>query len=556
MTETGRRPNIVFILTDDHAAHAIGCYGSVVNRTPRIDELAHNGCRLDNCFVTNSLCTPSRASILTGTYSHVNGVYSLFTPIDASQTTFISGLRDSGYRTAMIGKWHMGHGPGHDPEGFDYWDVVPGQGEYWNPTFIGVDGRRTVEGYATDIITDLAMEWVESLDDRGRGGDERGRDDEPGQGGNEPWCMLVWHKAPHRPWEPKPEDQAMYEDPRPLPSTFWDDYSTRSVAVRRTAMRIADHLGLEDLKTPPPRGLSYKEEAVWKYQRYMRDYLACVHSVDENVGRLIDWLRARGDFDDTMVIYSSDQGFFLGDHGWFDKRLMFEESLRMPFVLSYPRRVAAGTTFDGIVTNVDMAQTILDAAGAGHGGQMQGRSFWPELARAEADETSGDDTGTDNPAHTDNPADTNNPADTDDGHNPAGSEPDRNPVEGFYYRYWENDDVIHKAPAHYGYRTDRYKLIYYYNDGLGLPFTGFFRYPPEWELYDLEADPRELHNVHGHPEYARIGDELKAAMWREQARLGDAPHPSQSVPAGCEDVPVAEVGELPRYRWLDPGPME
>jgi arylsulfatase A-like enzyme len=518
MTDIGCRPNIVFILTDDHAAHAIGCYGSVVNRTPRIDELAHNGCRLDNCFVTNSLCTPSRASILTGAYSHANGVYSLFTPIDASQTTFISRLRESGYRTAMIGKWHLGHGPGHDPEGFDYWDVVPGQGDYWNPTFINPDGRRTVEGYATDIITDLAMDWVESLDDRGRSGDERAGAHERRPGGDEPWCMLVWHKAPHRPWEPKPEHQALYEDPRPLPSTFWDDYSTRSVAVRRTAMRVADHLGLEDLKTPPPRGLSYEEEAVWKYQRYMRDYLACVHSVDENVGRLIDWLRARGDFDDTMVIYSSDQGFFLGDHGWFDKRLMYEESLRMPFVLSYPRRVAAGFTFDRIVTNVDMAQTILDAAGTGHGAKMQGRSFWPELSGEEAD--------------------------------------DRNPVEGFYYRYWENDDVIHKAPAHYGYRTDRYKLIYYYNDGLGLPFTGFFRYPAEWELYDLEADPRELHNVYDHPDYARIGDELKAAMWREQARLGDAPHPSQPVPAGCEDVPVAELGELPLYRWLDPGPME
>jgi arylsulfatase A-like enzyme len=495
-----RRPNIVLVLTDDHGAHAIGCYGSVVNETPRIDEVAANGWRFDNCFVTNSLCTPSRASILTGTYSHVNGVYSLFTPIDASQPTFVSQLRSAGYRTAMIGKWHLGHGAGHDPEGFDHWDVVPGQGDYWNPTFISPDGRRTVDGYATDIITDMAIDWADSL------------------GGHEPWCMLVWHKAPHRHWEPKPEHRALYDEPRPIPATFWDDYSTRSVSIRRTAMRVADHMTIEDLKEDPPPGLTYEEQAVWKYQRYLRDYLACVHSVDESVGRLIDWLRERGDFDDTMLIYSSDQGFFLGDHGWFDKRLMFEESVRMPLLISYPRWIAAGQTFDGIVTNVDMAQTILDAAGAEHHERMQGRSFWPDL------------TGERDPE----------------------AEP---PVDGFYYRYWENDDVIHKAPAHYGYRTKRHKLIYYYNDGLGLPFTGFFTYPPEWELYDLEADPGELNNVYDDRAYTEIRRELQAAMWREQSRLGDAPHPSQPVPAGCEDVPVAPPAALPRIGWLDPGPM-
>jgi arylsulfatase A-like enzyme len=492
------RPNIVFVLTDDHAAHSIGCYGSVVNATPRIDEIAANGWRFDNCFVTNSLCTPSRASILTGTYSHVNGVYSLFTPIDSSQPTFISQLRDAGYRTAMIGKWHMGHGDGHDPEGFDYWDVLPGQGDYWDPTFISPEGRRTVEGYATDIITDLAIDWVESLE------------------GDDPWCMLVWHKAPHRPWEPKPEHRDLFAEPRPLPPTFYDDYSSRSTSVRRAAMRIADNLNSGDLKSEnPPDGLSYEEQASWKYQVYMRDYLACVHSVDENVGRLTDWLRDRDEFDDTMVMYSSDQGFFLGEHGWFDKRLMFEESLRMPFVLSCPRLVGTGRTFDGIVTNVDMAQTILDAAGVGHDDRMQGRSFWPDLV--------GDR-----------------------------SEP---PVDGFYYRYWEHDDVIHKAPAHYGYRTDRYKLIYYYNDGFGLPFTGFWTYPPEWELYDLLADPSEVNNVYTDPDYAEIREDLKAAMWREQSRLRDAPHRSQPVPPGCEDVAVAELGRLPRYAWINPGPM-
>ena len=349
------------------------------------------------------------------------------------------------------------------------------------------EGRRTVEGYATDIITDLAIDWVESLD------------------GDDPWCVLVYHKAPHRPWEPKDEHRAMFADPVPLPDTFWDDMSTRSASARRVAMRVADHLSEEDLKEAPPAGLGYDELAVWKYQRYMQDYLACVESVDENVGRVVDWLRDRGDFDDTLLMYSSDQGFFLGDHGWFDKRLMYEESLRMPLVLSYPRQLAAGRAYDGIVTNVDMAQTILDAAGVDHHPRMQGESCWPDLV----------------------------------------GERDTRPVEGMYYRYWEHDDLIHKAPAHYGYRTDRYKLIYFYNDGFVLPFTGFFTYPPEWELYDLEADPAELRNVYDDPAYAAIRDELTAAMWREQARLGDAPHPSQPVPDGCDDVVVAAPVELP-----------
>lgn len=469
-----KRPNIVMILTDDHASHAVGAYGSVVNSTPRIDEIAEAGCLLKNCFATNALCSPSRASILTGTYSHVNGVSTLLTRIDASQPTFVSQLREAGYRTAIVGKWHMGDGEGHNPQGFDYWDVLIEQGEYFNPRFLNDDGVRTVDGYATDIITDLSLNWLESLE------------------GDEPWCILINHKAPHRSWEVDEKHAGMYSDPIPVPATFHDDYATRSASARRVAMRIADYLTEADLKQPVPEGLNYEETAIWKYQRYMEDYLACVASVDDNVGRVTDWLRAKGDFDDTLMMYTSDQGFFLGDHGWFDKRLMYDESIRMPFVLSYPNALAAGQTYEGITTNVDLAQTILDAAGVDHHPRMQGRSIWPDLVGA----------------------------------------PTAEPVEGMYYRYFLNDDQYHHAPAHYGYRTDRYKLIYFYNDGMGHAGSSGVTYPPEWELYDLERDPSELNNVYRQPEFAQIREELKVQMWHAQQKFLDAPHPSQRQPVG------------------------
>lgn len=474
MSPAERRPNVLLVLTDDHAAHAVGAYGSVVNQTPRIDEIARAGWRLDTCLATNALCSPSRASILTGTYSHVNGVTTLATPIDAGQPTFVTQLRDAGYRTAIVGKWHMGHGDGHDPEGFDHWEVLLGQGEYHDPTFRSPTGERTVPGYATDLVTDLSLAWLDGLE------------------GDAPWCLLVCHKAPHRPWQPDAAHAGLYSDPVPVPASFTDDLSTRSSSARRAAMRIAEHLTREDLKADPPPGLGHEEQALWKYQRYMEDYLRCVASVDDNVGRVLDHLRERGDLDDTLLMYSSDQGFFLGEHGWFDKRFMYEESLRMPFVLSYPRRLAAGRVHEGIVTNVDLAQTVLDAAGVDHHPRMQGRSFWGDL------------TGEDPPP----------------------------PAEGMYYRYWEHDDPHHKAPAHYGYRTARHKLVYFYNDGLGLPGTGPGTYPPEWEMYDLEADPAELDNIHDDPAHREVRDDLVRRMWREQERLGDAPHPSQPRPEG------------------------
>lgn len=474
-TPANRRPNIVLILTDDHAAHAIGAYGSLVNETPRIDEIAAHGRRIDNCFCTNALCSPSRASILTGTYSHINGVTTLETPIDASQPTFVSLLREAGYRTAIVGKWHMGEGEGHDPANFDYWAVLRDQGEYFDPQILTEHGVQVLPGYATDIITSLAIDWVDSLE------------------GDQPWCVLIHHKAPHRSWEPDEKHKNMYKHPIPVPATFDDDYSTRSSAARHATMRIADHLTVDDLKATPPADLSYEELALWKYQRYMEDYLACVASVDDNVGRVIDWLRDRGDFDDTLLIYTSDQGFFLGDHGWFDKRLMYEEALRMPLLLSYPAGVpAAEEPMVQLVTNVDLAQTILECASVDAHPRMQGISFWPQLTK----------------------------------------EPDRPTRPAVYYRYFENDDQNHHALAHYGIRTERYKLIYFYGDGLGLPGSSPHRYPPEWELYDLETDPAELVNVYNEPSYRDLREQLKVVMWELQRDLKDTPHDSQPIPEG------------------------
>lgn len=466
------RPNFVFVLTDDHASHAVGAYGSIVNVTPRIDEIAANGVRFEHCLCTNSLCAPSRASILTGTYSHVNGVKTLDTHIDAGQETFASVLRGHGYATAIVGKWHLGDGPGHDPENFDYWEVLIDQGEYFDPRFLSADGLRVREGYATDLITDLALAWVESLPD------------------GQPYCLLINHKAPHRPWEPDAAHTGMYAAPIPVPSTFDDDYATRSVAARHATMRIADHLSLEDLKEYPPVGLSYEELALWKYQRYMQDYLECVASVDDNVGRVTDFLRARGEFDDTVLMYASDQGFFLGDHGWFDKRFMYEQSIRMPFVLSWPARVAGGQVVDALVSNVDIAPTLLDAAGLAPTERMQGRSFLQLIT--------GEST---TPIH-----------------------------DGVYYRYFENDDQSHHVLAHYGLRTERYKLIYFYADEVGLPGAGPMTYPPEWELYDLWGDPDELRNVYHDPDRRELVGTLTRRLHELQAELGDTRHHTDADP--------------------------
>ncbi|GGA54723.1 sulfatase [Pseudoclavibacter endophyticus] len=468
------RPNIVFILSDDHAAHAISAYGSRVNATPHLDRIAHEGMRLDAVYCTNSICSPSRASILTGTYSHVNGVSSIWTELDYRVPTFVEVLRDEGYRNGMFGKWHLGEHGVSLPRGFDEWRVFPGQGDYVDPAMIDERGSAVVPGYATDIVTDLAIDFI---------------DDTPA---DQPFCVMVHHKAPHRPWVPDEKHRHLYADGSiPEPETFFDDNEGRSQAVRGVRMTIADDMGADDLKEDVPAHLRGPENRVermrWKYQIYMRDYLQCVQSIDDNVGRLLDHLDAKGLRENTIVVYTSDQGFFLGDHGWFDKRLMFDQSLQMPMLMRWPAEIEAGTTCEAIITNVDFAATFLDACGVDAAEAMpssQGRSFRPLLRGERVEDW----------------------------------------PEAAYYRYWEHDDPFHAAPAHYGIRTADYKLIYYYGAGLGVPGASTKVFEPEWELYDLRADPEEIRNVADDPAYAEIKAELERVLATYQQRYDDVPY--------------------------------
>jgi arylsulfatase A-like enzyme len=462
------KPNILFIMSDDHAAHAISAYGSRINQTPNIDRIAQDGVRFDNCFCTNSICTPSRASILTGTYNHINGVTTLSTDMDNRLQTYPKLLQQNGYQTAIFGKWHLGEGAEHCPTGFDDWAVVPGQGLYHNPEFIfkGPDGgtRKTVKGYVTDIITDLSLEFLQNRDP------------------NKPFCLMTHHKAPHRPWEPDEKHAHLYlNEDIPEPETLLDDYQNRSSAAAAAKMRVGVNMLPIDLKCTLSKDLSETEMRRWAYQRYIKDYLRVVASIDDNVGRILDYLDESGLAENTIVIYTSDQGFFLGDHGWYDKRFIYEESLRMPFLVRYPQAAKAGTINKDIVSNIDFAPLFLDAAGIDVPQDMQGKSLMPLL---------------------------------------KGETPD-DWRQTFYYRYWMHGDGSHNVYAHYGIRTHRYKLIYFYNDGLNQPGAVGETHEPEWELFDLENDPHELNNVYNAPEYESIRQELKDELHRVQAELGD-----------------------------------
>lgn len=461
-----RRPNILFVMSDDHASHAMSCCGSRINETPNIDRIANEGIRFDHCFCTNSICSPSRASILTGKYNHVNGVKSIDDHFDGRQQTYPKLLQAHGYQTAILGKWHLGHGGFADPTGFDYWSVLDGQGDYFNSEFIEANGRQRIAGYVTDVIADKSLEWLRKRDK------------------DRPFMLMCHHKAPHRPWQPDERHSHMYEDVEiPYPDTFEDDYATRAQAAVQAKMRIDRDMVVTDTKGNPPAGLSDEQAKRWKYQRYIKDYLRCVASIDDNVGRLLDYLDEEGIAEDTIVIYTSDQGFFLGDHGWFDKRFMYEESLRMPFVVRYPREIAPGSVTESMALNVDFAQTFLDYARIEAPEDMQGRSLRPLL---------------------------------------QGKAPD-DWRTSMYYRYWMHLDEHHNVYSHYGIRTDRYKLIYYYAQALGTPGSRDENRPPEWELFDLSVDPYELKNVYGLPEYEAATKELKEELHRLQAEVSDHP---------------------------------
>ena len=454
------RPNILFIFADDHAYQAMSCYGSRVNQTPNLDRIAKEGMRFDRCFVTNSICGPSRAVILTGKYSHLNGFERNGRTFNGDQQTVAKLLQRAGYQTAVVGKWHLRS----EPTGFDYYHRLIGQGPYYNPRMrtnegqVGPQGFRVVEheGYTTDIVTDLALDWLKSKRDP-----------------DKPFLLMYQHKAPHRNWQPGPKYLTKYDGVTiPEPETLFDDYSGRTRAAKMQAMTVAEHLNERDLKLDTPRRLTAEQEdrwnraygpknaafanadlqgkelIRWKYQRYVKDYLRCVDSIDENVGRVLDYLDASGLANNTVVIYSSDQGWYLGEHGWYDKRWMYEESFRTPLLVRWPGKVQPGSVSNRLVMNLDFPELFLDLAGAEIPEDMQGRSLLPLLLDK--------------------------------------------PVEDWrtsvYYHYYEYPGA-HSVQRHYGVRTERYKLIHFYELG-------------DWELFDLAHDPHELKSVYDDPEYA------------------------------------------------------
>ncbi|MEO9144825.1 MAG: sulfatase [Ginsengibacter sp.] len=483
------RPNIIFVLSDDHAYQAISAYGDSLNHTPNLDLLAKEGMIFNRAFVNNSLCAPSRAAILTGKFSNMNGIKGNGDEVfDGSQETFPKLLHQAGYQTAMIGKWHLVS----NPTGFDFWNILPGQGDYYNPDFIDSTGTKRVEGYVTDLTTDKAINWLNNRDT------------------TKPFCVLVWNKAPHRDWMSAVKYLHEFDSVKiPVPATFFDGYATRTRAAHEQKMEISKWLAPNyDLKenlgitketerldsnwmaifgrlnpdeqkafiaayTPKndafkKTNLTGKELAIWKYERYMKDYLRTIQSVDDNVGRLMDYLKEKGLDKNTIVIYSSDQGFYLGEHGWFDKRFMYEQSFRTPLIVRWPDVIKPGSINNDLVMNLDLGETLLDAAHVKIPADMQGRSMLPIW---------------------------------------EGKTPDdwRKYV---YYHYYESGGE-HNVAKHIGVRSDKYKLIYYYENN-------------DWELYDLQKDPNELNNVYNNPAYMQIQQNLKKELNQLAEQYKDA----------------------------------
>ncbi len=440
------RPNIVLFFSDDHAAQAIGAYGSEVGRTPNIDRLAREGAVFENCFCVNSICVPSRACVLTGRYSHANGVRTNGDALPEGSVTFPRLLREAGYATAIIGKWHLKT----DPEGFDHWCVLPGQGAYFDPAMIENGARQKCPGYVSEVITEKALAWLKSRD--------RGR----------PFCLLVHHKAPHANWEVGPGEAAMFEgETIPEPESLHEDLAGRSEAVRSHRLFVGRpqwELHFEKRFGPIPADVTEEKVRGWVYQRYIKDYLRCAASVDTGVGRVLDLLDGEGLAGNTVVVYSSDQGFFLGEHGLYDKRLMYEESIRMPLIMRWPGVVAAGARISAMALNVDFAPTLIDVAGALAPAEMHGRSLVP-LMRG----------------------------------NPA-----KGWRQSFYYRFYE--EAYGLGPIE-GVRTMAHKLIRY-----GFADRGS-------ELFDLRADPDEMRNLIGDPASGAIARQLSAELARLRGQL-------------------------------------
>jgi len=440
------RPNILFMMSDDHASHAIGAYGSKINCTPNIDRIAQKGMRFDNCFCTNSICAPSRAVILTGKYSHLNGVINNGKRFDGGQQTLPKLLRQAGYQTAIVGKWHLKT----PPTGFHYSNVLPGQGAYHNPVMIENGTQKEHIGYVTDLITDIAIQWLK----------ERPAD--------KPFFMMLHHKAPHANWEPDEKHADMYNEADiPEPSTFNDRYEGRTDQIKNHRLHVGPKQWELHFKRfgALPEGMTGQETKEWVYQVYMKNYLRCIASVDDNVGRVLDYLDEAGLRDNTMVIYTSDQGFFLGDHGLYDKRFMYEHALRMPLLMRYPKEIKPGATQDEIVLNLDFAPTLLDYAGVSVPADIQGQSF-----RAIAHGRILKDWR-----------------------------------KALYYRFYESAFGI---GPHEGVRTRRYKLIHFLYGDHG------------WELYDLEKDPDEMKNLYGLPEYQKMTQTLETEMDVLKRRYG------------------------------------
>jgi arylsulfatase A-like enzyme len=481
------RPNIIFMMSDDHGYQAVSAYGHGLNHTPHLDRLASRGMLFDRAFVTNSLCGPSRAVFLTGKHSHVNGFRDNQSVFDAAQPTVAKMLKAAGYQTAVFGKWHLVS----DPQGFDHWNILPGQGDYYNPRFIENGVKKTLQGYVTNLTVDLALQWLDKRDP------------------DRPFFLVCNQKAPHRNWMPEAKYYHLYDSaPLPPPPNFRDDYATRTRAAREQEMEVArdmhpyydlklgfdlpqeerkglaagwqsiyDRLGPQEKRAWEQAygpgneafrqaGLTGRELADWKYRRYMQDYLRCVQSVDDNVGKLLDYLERNGLAGNTIVIYTSDQGFYLGEHGWFDKRFMYEESFRTPLIVRWPGVTDAGGRTSSMVQNIDFAGTILDMAGLPIPRDMQGLSMVPVLKGS----LKGD-------LH-----------------------------DALYYHYYESGE--HRVARHFGIRTDRWKLIRFEDND-------------EWELYDLRNDPREMDNLHGRPGWTRVSRSLTRRLEALAARYGD-----------------------------------